>query len=158
MSLSKIVFTAMLVLSSQITLATDDPLNLKVYKTETCGCCKGWVKHIEQQGFGAEPVDMSHSQLTELKQSKGINRDMRSCHTAVYKGQFVFEGHVPAKFIEMFINNPPSGAIGLSVPRMPVGTPGMEVGDRFQPYAVMQMNEDGTSVEYAKVTSYQEQF
>ncbi len=138
--------------------ATDDPLDLQVYKTSSCGCCKGWIKHADQHGFGTEAIDLEYSDLTELKQQHGIKPEARSCHTAVYKGQFVFEGHVPAKFIEQFINNPPKGAIGLSVPQMPVGTPGMEVGDRFDPYKVIQLNADGSFSVYATVEQYDDQF
>ena len=129
---------------------------LEVYKSPTCNCCEKWIDHIGQHGF----MSKSHNQhdLSAFKGSKGIAPQYRSCHTAVSKGGYVFEGHVPAKFIHQFLANPPATAIGLSVPAMPVGTPGMEVGDKFMPYQVILLNVDGSYDIYAEINSYQEQF
>jgi hypothetical protein len=65
---------------------------------------------------------------------------------------------VPAKYIKQYLDNAPEGTIGLAVPAMPVGTPGMEMGDRFMPYQILLLNTDGTSSIYAEVASYDEQF
>ena len=65
---------------------------------------------------------------------------------------------MPAKFIKQYLANVPEGSIGLSVPAMPVGTPGMEVGDRFMPYNILLLNADGTVTEYKQVMTYEEQF
>jgi len=67
------------------------------------------------------------------------------------QGDYVFEGHVPARYVEAFLANPPEGAIGLSVPGMPVGSPGMEVGDRQDYYQVLLLKADGSSSIYAHV-------
>ena len=75
---------------------------------------------------------------------------MRSCHTAVTSDGYVFEGHVPAKYIAQFLANPPSEAIGLAVPGMPMGSPGMEYQNKFSPYQVMQINKDGSTAVYAE--------
>ena len=129
---------------------------LDVYKSPTCGCCKQWMKHLKTNGIdtnGHHPDDMS-----AFKTSKGIAREFQSCHTAVSKGGFVFEGHVPAKYIQQFLASPPKNAIGLSVPAMPVGSPGMEYQDKFMPYKVLQLNKDGSSTVYARVESPKEQY
>jgi len=129
---------------------------LDVYKSPTCSCCEKWLDHIDQHGF----ISKAHNQtdLSAFKTDKGIAPQYRSCHTAVSKDGYVFEGHVPAKFIHQFLANPPAGAIGLSVPAMPIGTPGMEVGDKFMPYKVILLMSDGSYAIYAKLNNYQEQF
>ena len=70
----------------------------------------------------------------------------------------MFEGHVPSKFIRAFLAAPPKGSLGLSVPGMPVGSPGMEVGDRFMQYQVLLLNKDGSSEVYAEIVSAADQF
>ena len=129
---------------------------LKIYKSRTCKCCQKWVRHIKEFGF---ETDVSNVALmSSIKDKYGIAPRYRSCHSALSKDGFVFEGHIPAKFIKQFLASPPETALGLSVPGMPVGTPGMEVKDRFQPYLVLQLNKDGTVDTYAQVNSYEEQF
>ena len=70
----------------------------------------------------------------------------------------MFEGHVPARYVQQFLEEKPEGAIGLSVPGMPVGSPGMEVGDRFSPYEVLLLKADGSHSVFATINSYEEQF
>ena len=111
------------------------PLELLVYKTPTCGCCKKWITHIEDEGIVAHSKDFRN--ISNIKTKYGIKPNYRSCHTAVSRNGFAFEGHVPAKFIQQFLSEEHPNAIGLSVPAMPVGSPGMEVGDRFMPYKVL---------------------
>ena len=132
------------------------PVELLVYKTPTCGCCKKWISHIENEGIIADSKDFQN--ISSLKTRFGIKPNYRSCHTAVTKNGFVFEGHVPAKFIKQFLAEKHNNAIGLSVPSMPVGSPGMEVGERFMPYNVLILFKDGTSEVYAEVKTYEEQF
>lgn len=129
---------------------------LEIYKSPTCSCCEKWIDHIVQHGF----MSKSHNQndLSAFKSAKGIAPQYRSCHTAVSKDGYVFEGHVPAKFIHQFLENPPANTIGLSVPAMPIGTPGMEVGDKFMPYKVILLKADGSYGIYAELNNYQEQF
>jgi hypothetical protein len=129
---------------------------LEVYKSPTCRCCQKWISHIDQHGFSSKAYNQTD--LSAFKKDKGIAPQYRSCHTAVSKNGYVFEGHVPAKFIHQFLANPPADAIGLAVPAMPLGTPGMDVGDRFRPYHVVLLKADGSSNIYAKLNSYQEQF
>ena len=135
---------------------SSDPLTLLVYKTPSCGCCKKWLSHLEEEGITATSKDLPH--LGDIKQQFAIQPRYRSCHTAVHKDGYVFEGHVPAKFIQQFISESHPDAIGLSVPAMPVGSPGMEVGNRFMPYKVLILFKDGSSQIYASVERYEEQF
>ncbi len=132
------------------------PLELIVYKTPTCGCCKKWITHIEGEGLITHSQDLAN--IKRIKTQYGIKPNYRSCHTAVSRNGFAFEGHVPAKFIQQFLSENHPDAIGLSVPAMPVGSPGMEVGDRFMPYKVLMLFKDGTSKVYANVKIYEEQF
>jgi hypothetical protein len=124
-------------------------LTLDVYKSITCQCCQEWIHHMEGAGFAAishHPVD-----LNRTKSDFGIAPEFQSCHTAVTRDGYIFEGHVPARFVQQFLENPPEGAAGLSVPGMPVGSPGMEVGDRFMPYKVWLLKEDGSTEVFATV-------
>ncbi|MFT5755784.1 MAG: hypothetical protein ACI9LM_000496 [Alteromonadaceae bacterium] len=130
---------------------------LDVYKSPTCGCCKKWIDHINENGF--ESKVHSYQNFSVIKDTKGIEPQYRSCHTAISKDGYAFEGHVPAKFIQQFIKEQHAeDVIGLSVPAMPVGSPGMEVDDKFQPYNVLLLKSDGTYQIYASVQAYEEQF
>lgn len=115
--------------------------DIKVFKTATCGCCTAWVEHLEAAGFDVEAVDVSHDELNDLKAAAGLRRDLASCHTAFIDG-YVVEGHVPAADIRRMIEERP-GITGITVPGMPVGSPGMEVGDRFDPYDVIAFDSEG---------------
>jgi hypothetical protein len=129
---------------------------LTVHKSPTCGCCQKWIDHVEEHAFLAKVNDLKF--LSELKEDKGIATNYRSCHTAESSNGYVFEGHIPAKYITQFLQQIPENAIGLSVPAMPIGSPGMEVQDRFMPYQVLLLKDDGTVSVYAQIDSYEEQF
>jgi hypothetical protein len=132
-----------------------DDITLDVYKLETCGCCVGWIEHMDQRGFASKiihPRDMNG-----VKEDSGVLPKWQSCHTAVTKESFVFEGHIPAKYISRFLESPPPNALGLAVPGMPMGAPGMEMGDRFIAYDIILMNKDGSSEVYARVKSKADQ-
>ena len=122
---------------------------LTVHKTSTCGCCKMWVKHAEENGFKAMIQD--HQNLEMIKDSYNIKPEYRSCHTSVSKSGHVFEGHIPTKYVDKFLSENHPNAIGLAVPGMPLGSPGMEYKDRFTPYDVLILFKDGTSKVYAQV-------
>ena len=126
-----------------------EELMLLVHKTPTCGCCKMWMKHVEKNGFTAYGQD--HQNLMKIKEKYNIEPQYRSCHTAVSSEGFIFEGHIPSKYIKQFLSEDHPDAIGLSVPGMPLGSPGMEVEDRFMPYDVLILFKDGTSKIYAEV-------
>ena len=122
---------------------------LLTHKTPTCGCCKEWVKHAEDNGFNVYTQD--HQNLEDIKKMYSIRPEYRSCHTSVSTSGFIFEGHVPVKYITQFLSEDHPNAIGLSVPGMPLGSPGMEFDDRFTPYDVLILYKDGTSNVYAQV-------
>ena len=129
--------------------STSSETRLLVHKTPTCGCCKQWVKHIKNNGFMVDTKD--HQNLEDIKNTYKIEPQYRSCHTAVSSGGFIFEGHIPGRYITQFLTENHTNAIGLSVPGMPLGSPGMEVGDRFTPYKVLILFKDGTSEIYGEV-------
>jgi hypothetical protein len=125
---------------------------LDVYKSPTCGCCGAWVEHVEANNFAAtihHPDD-----LAGVKARYGIAPRYQSCHTAVSADDYVFEGHIPAAIIERFLAEKPAGAIGLAVPGMPVGSPGMEMGDRHDDYQVLLLKADGSSEVYQQVAGH----
>lgn len=131
-------------------------VELTTYKSSTCGCCKLWVKHAEDFGFAVTARDVDN--LGTIKSRHGVEPQFQSCHTSVTSDGFVFEGHIPAKLVRRFLQNPPAGARGLAVPAMPLGSPGMEYQNKFTPYQVLQLNRDGSREVYAEITSAAEQF
>ncbi len=129
---------------------------LDVYKRATCGCCGKWITHMQEHDFQTVAHDIDD--LLSLKIEKGIKPRYHSCHTAITQDGYVFEGHIPAKYIKKFLAEKPEGTIGLAVPAMPIGSPGMEMGNRFMPYAVLLLKKDGSSEIYARVRSLKEQY
>ena len=129
--------------------SSQNKFSLLVHKTPTCGCCKKWVKHLEDNSFSMMIKD--HQNLQKIKTQYSIKPKYQSCHTAVSKEGYIFEGHIPSKFIKNFLEDPEPNAIGLSVPGMPLGSPGMEVEGRFMPYDVLVLYKDGSSKVYAEI-------
>lgn len=153
--ISSILMVACSEQSPPIQVKAETPM-LEVYKSETCGCCGDWITHVEEQNI---KVNIHHPEdMSAVKAKLGIPDQMQSCHTGVSQDGYIFEGHVPVKFIQQFLNDPPPNALGLTVPGMPVGSPGMEMGDRFQPYSILVLGKDGNTSVYAQINSYQEQF
>ena len=129
--------------------SSQNKFSLLVHKTPTCGCCKKWVKHLQANNFSTMIKD--HQNLQKVKEQHSIKPKYQSCHTAVSQDGYVFEGHIPSKFIKQFLANPEANAIGLSVPGMPLGSPGMEVEGRFMSYDVLVLFQDGSSKVFAEV-------
>lgn len=127
-----------------------------MFKTPTCGCCSKWVSHLRDNGFA--PTAHDRNSLAAIKRQYNIAPRLRSCHTAVSAAGFFFEGHIPARYIAEFLANPPAGAVGLAVPGMPLGSPGMEAGERFMPYEITLVKEDGAVEPYAVISSPGEQY
>lgn len=113
--------------------------SIHVYKSPTCGCCKDWVKHLEDNGFDVEVTETQN--LNPIKMDAGLTPALASCHTA-FIGDYVIEGHVPAADIQRLVAEAPD-ARGLSVPGMPMGSPGMEIGNRKDHYQVLMFNHQG---------------
>ena len=96
---------------------------IAVVRDPGCSCCLNWVAHLEKAGYKATVTESKD--MDALKDSKGIPASARSCHTAVIDG-YVIEGHVPAADIKRLLKERPKGVVGLAVPGMPSGAPGME--------------------------------
>lgn len=116
-----------------------------VHKTPTCGCCNAWVDHLRAAGFTVEAVDVDDT--SPIAARLGVPDSLRSCHTAEIGG-YAIEGHVPAADIRRLLLQRPQAA-GLAVPGMPLGSPGMEMGDRRDNYEVVQFDRDGTTQTFA---------
>lgn len=138
------------------TLRHSEQFELEVYKSASCGCCGKWITHMNENGF--QTKTHNSDDLSSLKSSMGVKPNYRSCHTAISKEGFVFEGHVPARYIQQFLDEKPAGAIGLTAPGMPMSSPGMDVGDTFMPYEVIVLYADGSAKIYARVNSLEEQY
>ena len=121
-------------------------LQVEVWKTPTCGCCHDWVAHLEANGFEVKTYDLSESAKTAKRLALGMPEKLGSCHTALVQG-YVLEGHVPARDIRRLLAERPR-ALGLTVPGMPVGSPGMDgpaYGGRKDAYAVLLVQQGGAS-------------
>jgi hypothetical protein len=119
---------------------------VEVWKSPTCGCCNDWIKHLQANGFQVRAFDTGNvGKRSEL----GMPLKYGSCHTAKVNG-YVIEGHVPAKEMHRLLKEKPV-AVGLSVPEMPIGTPGMdgpEYGGQVDPYDVLLVKKDGSASVY----------
>ena len=135
--------------------AEPESIFLDVYKDESCGCCGGWIEHMESNSF--KTLVHHPANLSAVKQRLGIPPRLQSCHTSVSTQGFVFEGHIPARYIQQFLAAPPKDALGLAVPGMPMGSPGMDMGDRFDPYTIVLMKKDGSLAAFAQVENKTQQ-
>lgn len=118
---------------------------MTVYKNQGCGCCDLWVEHLEKAGFAVQVHEMSD--MGPTKERLGVPPALGSCHTGELVGYFV-EGHVPATEVLRLLRERPE-ARGIAVPGMPLGSPGMEMQGRNQPYEVLLVAKDGTTSVYA---------
>ncbi len=139
---NKLVFILLLISSFNL-LANEikvpmAPVEIEVYRSPSCGCCSKWVKHLEDNNFTVK--DVLTNDVNSIKNKYAVPQEMSSCHTAIVNG-YVVEGHVPANDIKQMLLNKPN-IIGISVPAMPVGTPGMEMGERKDPYQVVSFDKD----------------
>lgn len=131
--------------SAALTLQAAEP-EIQVYKSATCGCCGKWVEHLRANGFKVTVTEVSS--VAEYRAKLGVPNNLASCHTGVVNG-YAVEGHVPAREIKKMLEEKPK-AVGLAVPGMPVGSPGMEMGYRVDPYEVLLFDKDGSSTVYGK--------
>ena len=128
------------------TFAQPEEALLEVWKSPDCGCCKDWVSHLEANGFRTKVHDVGN---TAMRAKLGIPVAYGSCHTARIDG-YVIEGHVPASDIRRLLRERPE-AIGLTVPGMPIGSPGMDgavYGGRHDPYDVLLVEKGGGATVY----------
>jgi hypothetical protein len=116
-----------------------------VYKNPDCGCCGAWVEHLKTAGFLVKVHETADT--SAVRKKHGIPDEFGSCHTGVVAG-YALEGHVPAQDVKRLLAQKPPAA-GLSVPGMPVGSPGMEVGSRKDPFQVLLIDKAGRSSVFA---------
>ena len=117
------------------------PTPIAVVKDPGCGCCANWIAQLEKAGFRATVTESRN--IDALKDSKGVPRSARSCHTGTVGG-YVIEGHVPVADIRRLLKERPAGVAGLAVPGMPAGSPGMEVpGGQVDPYDTIAFDAAG---------------
>ena len=115
---------------------------MDVFKTATCGCCSKWIDHMKAAQFDVRFVDMPQAEIDKLKAKHGVPPRASSCHTALVGG-YVVEGHIPASEVKRLLKERPA-VVGLAVPGMPAGSPGMEVpGYQAPPYNVMSFDKQG---------------
>lgn len=136
-SLSLTLFTPALIPGAGAMLA--DPIDIAVYKSPSCGCCKQWVEHLRANSFAVTVHETED--LQPVKSQYQVPEALHACHTAVIGG-YVIEGHVPATDIRRLLNERPK-ARGLAVPGMPDGSPGMETGGPAEHYDVMLFADSG---------------
>ncbi len=116
---------------------------VEVWKDPHCGCCEDWVVLLRQAGFSVKVNDQGND---AARKRLGIPDALGSCHTASVQG-YALEGHVPATDIRRLLREKPQ-AVGLAVPGMPVGSPGMDGAvykRRKDPFKVLLVAKDGSS-------------
>lgn len=121
---------------------------IDVHRDANCGCCKGWIKHLEAEGFKVN--DHVEADMASVKTKLGVLVALGSCHTGVIDGKFI-EGHVPAEQVRQLAKR--DDLKGAAVPRMPIGSPGMEMGDKRDAYEVIGVKADGATEVLAKYNS-----
>jgi hypothetical protein len=128
-------------------VAQESKPTVTVYKTATCGCCSKWIEHMRTNGFEVKSTDMP--EVTSVKTSYGVPTDAASCHTALVGG-YVVEGHVPASAVKKLLKEKPK-VVGIAVPGMPVGSPGMEVpSGEVEAYNVVSFDKSGKMTVFEK--------
>ncbi|MEO1901155.1 MAG: DUF411 domain-containing protein [Alcanivorax sp.] len=136
--MTRLMIAAGLFLTSTLAAAG----TLEMYKSPSCGCCTAWAEHMRDNGFEVKVHETQN--LQTIKEKAGLKPGMGSCHTAFIDG-YAIEGHVPAEDVKRLLEERPD-AHGLTVPGMPVGSPGMEMGDRRDAYDVLLYGDDGVRV------------
>ena len=119
---------------------------LVIYKSPSCGCCGNWVNHVKANGFQTEVHDVED--VNAIKAKHGVPEELYSCHTALADG-YVFEGHIPSDLVTKVLKEKPK-IVGIAAPGMPIGSPGMEMGSRKDPYKIIAFTRDGKTSVYAQ--------
>jgi len=119
--------------NAQETAVSDEKPIIKLYKSATCGCCGGWADRAREAGFKVEAIDTEN--METIKKLAAVPEHLVSCHTAIVAG-YVVEGHVPLSAVEKLLETRPQ-IKGISVPGMPMGSPGMEFGDEKEAFDVI---------------------
>ncbi|MGD8475728.1 MAG: DUF411 domain-containing protein [Burkholderiales bacterium] len=117
---------------------------IEVWKDPNCGCCSKWISHLRASGFRVTAYNTAN--VANAREKLGMPHRYAACHTARV-GDYIVEGHVPASDIKRLLKDQPE-AIGLSVPGMPMGSPGME-GPYSEPYQTLLVDQDGNTSVFA---------
>ncbi len=125
--------------------------SVEMMTTSGCSCCHAWAKHLLAAGFDVTVKDLAMGQLMRAKLAAGVPAMLAACHTARIDG-YIVEGHVPVREIQRLLIERPD-AIGLVVPGMPLGSPGMEAGNRREAYEVLLLRRDGTTEVFQRYES-----
>lgn len=139
---------SILLVSEPSMAASSKSSEINVYRDPSCSCCGGWIDHLATKGF--QPTSIATSNMETLKQQYGVPEGLASCHTAVIDN-YVIEGHVPAEDIKRLLAEKPNVA-GIAVPGMPIGTPGMENGDRKDSFTVFSFDKQGKTAAFNRYT------
>lgn len=136
--------------SSESTSAVAESIQkteVTVYKSASCGCCKGWATYLEEEGFAVTSID--HEDMDSIKTRLGLpDPELKSCHTAIV-GNYLIEGHVPSDDIKRLLNENPPEIKGLSAPGMPTMSPGM-ASRTPKDYAVLSFTETGETAIFSQ--------
>ncbi len=117
----------------------EKPVDIVVYRSPACGCCGKWLQHLKAHHFNVH--DVITENMDAIKQQYGVPVNLASCHTAIAEG-YIVEGHVPAADIKKMLKDKPD-ILGLTVPGMVTGTPGMEMGGKKDPFDVIAFDING---------------
>lgn len=121
--------------------------NLMVFKTPTCACCDAWIGHMQSAGFSTSITILPS--LQSVRSRHGMPDALASCHTGLVDGYLV-EGHVPAQDVIRLLAERPT-AVGLAVPGMPLGSPGMETPQGHkEPYDTLLVLPSGATRVFAR--------
>lgn len=128
--------------------ASSTPQPFRMWHSPGCGCCLEWARQAEAF-FGVKPVIAETPDMAAIKRARGVPAELQGCHTALI-GRVVVEGHVPPADIRRLLQGTDRNIVGLAVPGMPLGAPGMDGGHgRTQPYKVHAFKADGTHMVFA---------
>ena len=139
--MKKTILSLMLITSSIFAM---EGKTMTVYKSPYCGCCTKWIDIMKSEGFKVNSIETN--EVNTIKQKAGLQAGQTSCHTAFVDG-YVVEGHVNYSAIKKMLEEKPN-IIGITVPGMPIGSPGMEQGNTKQAYNILYVNKDGSTGVY----------
>ena len=139
--MKKTILSLMLITSSIFAM---EGKTMTVYKSPSCGCCSEWIDIMKSKGFKIDVIETN--EVNNIKQKAGLQAGQTSCHTAFVDG-YVIEGHVDYSAIKKMLVEKPN-ILGITVPGMPIGSPGMEQGNTKQAYNILYVNKDGSTGVY----------
>ena len=139
--MKKTILSLMLITSSIFAM---EGKTMTVYKSPFCGCCSDWIDIMKTKGFKIDVIETN--EVNNIKQKAGLQAGQTSCHTAFVDG-YVIEGHVDYSAVKKMLVEKPN-ILGITVPGMPIGSPGMEQGNTKQAYNILYVNKDGSTGVY----------